>query len=202
MLAELFNGSAELIAVILALAYVILAIRQSLWCWPAAAISASIYVMLFLEGRLFMESFLQLVYVLMAGYGFWQWKFGNRSGTSELKISTRSLRWHLLAFLFILVATLIVTFVLTRYTSQDAALLDSFTTIASLVTTYMVAKKVLENWLYWIVIDAFYVYLFAIKGFYLTAGLFLLYLGMAGYGYLKWRSDMRLLELQAAESQG
>lgn len=184
--------TAETLAVILALVYVVLAIRQSVWCWPAAALSAAIYIMLFLEGRLYMESLLQTFYVVMAGYGFWQWRFAKPEG-HQLQVTSRSWHWHITVMGVVLVLTALVSLLMLRFTNAEAVMLDSFTTIASLVTTWMVARKIIENWLYWIAIDALYVYLFASKGFTLTAILYALYLFMAAYGYYSWRrqSDVK-----------
>lgn len=178
----------EFIAVVLAIAYVVLAIRQSIWCWPAAVGSAGIYAVLFLDGRLYMESLLQLVYVLMAFYGFWKWRFGG-AGDQQLPIQRRSLNWHIKV---LVVATLIVivsALTLLKYTDADAVWLDTATTVFSLFTTYMVARKVLENWLYWIVINTAYVFLFWSKGYHPTSILFMLYVVMAALGYLQWRKD-------------
>ena len=180
--------NAEAAAVVLALAYVFLAIRQSFWCWPAAALSAAIYTMLFLEGRLYMESLLQLFYVAMAGYGLWQWKFAGTHGAS-LAVSTRPWRWHIVAVALVVVVSLAVSWLMLRYTNAEEVWLDTLTTVASLLTTWMVARKIVENWLYWVVIDAFYVYLFATKGFTLTAILYALYLAMAAYGFYTWRKS-------------
>lgn len=178
----------ETVAVLLALVYVVLAIRQNPWCWLASAFGAAIYMVLFFEGRLFMESFLQLFYVVMAGYGLWAWSQGGNEKLS-LPVTQRTLVWHATALLFILVVTSGIALILYRFTTADAAFLDTLTTVASLVTTWMVARKIAENWLYWVVIDAIYVYLFATKGYYLTAILYSLFLGMAAYGYITWRKQ-------------
>lgn len=180
--------SVEALAVVLGLIYVVLAIRQSPWCWPASALGATIYMVLFFEGRLFMESLLQLFYIFMAGYGLWVWRFGGRAST-PLRITRRPLVWHAKVLVFIALATAIASLLLSRFTEADAVVVDSLTTIASLVTTWMVARKIAENWLYWVVIDAIYVYLFAFKGFYLTALLYTLFLGMAAYGFYSWKKE-------------
>ncbi|RTE85751.1 MULTISPECIES: nicotinamide riboside transporter PnuC [Gammaproteobacteria] len=182
--------SYEALAVVLALTYVILAIKQSLWCWPVAAFSASIYVILFMESRLYMEALLQGCYVLMAGYGLWQWKFGER-GEDSLVISTKGWKWHIGFIAGIAVASVLVAYYMQTYTRADSVMLDTFTTVASLAVQWMVAKKILENWLYWIVIDAFYVYLFATEGFWLTALLYSAFLVMAGYGYKQWQAQLK-----------
>lgn len=198
----------ELLAVFLAIVYVIFAIRQSLWCWPAAAISASIYCVLFVQGGLYMESLLQVFYVVMAGYGLYQWtrvqKPGfttasaadpqaSKNGTPPIQIY--SLPWHLKWVVLITAATLLVGWLLSRYSQAELVWLDTLTTLFSLFATLLVARKVLENWLYWIVIDMTYVVLFWVKGFYPTAILFAIYSAMALVGYIKWKKDYQHQEV-------
>lgn len=177
----------ELLAVALAIAYVLLAIRQSLWCWPAAIGSASIYAVLFTSGQLYMESALQVFYVVMAIYGWLSWRRGKAG--QALLISTRSWRWHLLWWVGLLALVVVLATIMERYTNADMARLDTLTTVFSLFATFLVARKVLENWLYWVVIDALYVMLFWSKGFYPTAILFAAYTVIALFGYLRWRRD-------------
>lgn len=185
----------ELLAVLLAVAYVVLAIRQSLWCWPAAACSATIYTALFLNSGLLMESALQVFYVVMAGYGFWQWRRLARSqavpASSAATIGTRPWRWHLRWLFALTGVTVVVALLLMQFTRADMIWLDTSTTVFSLFATFLVARKLLENWLYWIVIDLTYVGLFWVKGFYPTAILFAVYTVMACIGYLKWRREYR-----------
>ncbi|CUS48143.1 MAG: putative thiamine transporter PnuT [Idiomarinaceae bacterium HL-53] len=189
--------SFETLAVVLALTYVWLAIRQSIWCWPAAALSASIYAVLFLEGRLLMEAGLQVFYVFMAGYGMWQWRFAG-TNAQTLTISSKPLGWHA-GFIFgILLVSAMAAWLLATFTQAEAVVLDSLTTIASLAVTWMVAKKLVENWWYWVVIDAVYVYLFASKGYWLTSCLYALFLIMAIYGYKTWRLEMTRMQAQGA----
>lgn len=193
----------ELIAVLLAAAYVVLAIRQSLWCWPAAAVSASIYTVLFLHGELYMESLLQVFYVVMAGYGYYQWNLGRQSGRPEENeisssfITVQNLAWHIRWGVGILGATLVIGWLLSTYTNAQMVWLDTLTTLFSLFATFLVARKVLENWLYWIVIDATYVALFWVKGYYPTAILFAVYTVMALIGYLRWKQSYQQQEQPA-----
>ncbi|MCC5880545.1 MAG: nicotinamide mononucleotide transporter [Idiomarina sp.] len=187
----------ELLAVLLAIVYVLFAIRQSLWCWPAAAMSASIYTMLFLQGGLYMESLLQVFYVVMAGYGYYQWTRVRHVAGSPTQAPVRQfqLSWHLRWIAAIVAATLIIGWLLSRYTQAELVWLDTPTTLFSLFATFLVARKALENWLYWIVIDITYVALFWVKGFYPTAILFAIYTVMALIGYIKWKKDYQQQEV-------
>ena len=203
-LLELFalTSGWELLAVLLAAAYVILAIRQSLWCWPAAAVSASIYALLFGHSGLLMESALQVFYVLMSGYGFWQWtrrpRITDVAPQQPPDIRTHSWIWHGTWILGLALCTLLLGTLVSHYTQADLVWLDTITTVFSLFATFLVAQKLLENWLYWIVIDLTYVGLFWYKGFYPTAILFAVYTVMAAVGYITWRRGLAPREPQGA----
>lgn len=187
----------EGLAVLLGLAYVILAARESIWCWPAALMSVTIYIYLCFEARLYAETGLQFFYWVMAIVGWWSWRSKRRLvQTAETKLQDTSgslpiIRWPARTHLLILagnsVATLLLGWLLSMYTDAANPFLDAFTTVFSLFTTWMVTQKVLENWLYWVVIDAASVYLYASRALYLTALLFVLYTVIAVIGYYQWR---------------
>ncbi|MEJ8567731.1 nicotinamide riboside transporter PnuC [Elongatibacter sediminis] len=179
----------ELLAVVLAVTYLVLAIRQNIWCWAAAAISTVIYLFIMFEARLYMESVLQLFYLAMAAYGWHQWRRHGRPG-EDLKVSTWPLSRHAFAIGAVLVLVFASGHLLTEY--SDAALphLDSLTTWGAIVATYMVARKILENWVYWFVIDAVSVGLYLNRGLFLTALLFVGYLVLIIIGYRSWRASM------------
>ncbi|MBY5991265.1 nicotinamide riboside transporter PnuC [Ferrimonas balearica] len=177
-------------AVLLAIAYLLLAMRRSLWCWPAAAGSTVIYMALFWHVALLMESVLNFYYLLMAGYGFWQWRFGGDRGAG-LALTRWSWTTHLVIIAGTTAVALGLGYLMDTRTHADLAYLDALTTCFAVVTTVMVARKVVENWLYWVVIDLVSIYLYLEKGLYLTSGLFLFYVGMAALAYLQWRDQHR-----------
>ncbi|MCP5122432.1 MAG: nicotinamide mononucleotide transporter [Pseudomonadales bacterium] len=175
----------ELAAVLLGLAYLLLAMRESLWCWYAAFISTAIFLVLFWDVGLLMESALQVYYLAMAVYGWWQWQHG-AAGQPELAISSWGVRQHLGALATVLLVSGASGALLAHYTGAALPYLDSFTTWGSILTTWMVARKILENWLYWLVIDSVSIYLYLDRELYLTALLFALYLIIVLFGYRKW----------------
>lgn len=198
-LLELSSGL-ELTAVAFAIAYIILAIRQSLWCWPAAVCSASLFSWLFFQGNLYMEAWLQAYYVVIAFYGFWVWRFGNKH--QPIPITTRPLGFHVVWIFLLLVASIFISIYLRLRTDAVFPELDTVTTLFSLFTTYLVARKVLENWLYWIVINSLYVWLFILQGFQATAILFAIYVIMSTVGYIRWRQDYRQNQRKRVDSAG
>jgi len=176
----------EWIAVILAIFYLHLVIKESRWCWPAAFFSTTIYIFLFFDVQLYMESALNFYYLIMAVYGWFQWQ-----QTSEQKSEKIIISWPIIKHLKIigiaLGLSLISAFLLTKYTDQDLAFVDSLTTWLAVLATYMVTQKVLQNWLYWIVIDSLSIYLYLTKGYALTVILFFVYVVIAVIGFRIWK---------------
>lgn len=178
-----------MLAVVLAVAYLVLAIRQNIWCWAAAAVSTLLYLFIMYQSRLYMESVLQLFYLGMALYGWQQWRQGGND-EGGLRVSTWPLRHHLFAIGSVLLLVFISGELLTRYSNAAMPHLDSFTTWGAIVATFMVARKVLENWIYWFVIDAVSVGLYLSRDLVFTAALFIAYLVMIVIGYRSWRNSM------------
>lgn len=185
-------GLAEIIAVLLAIAYIVLAIRESLWCWPSAFFSTAIYTWLFWEVSLLMESVLNAFYMLMAVYGFWHWKSNSDAEHDTKPVVSWPLRAHLWIIALCTLASLMVGYFMANYTPAHFPWLDAATTVFAIVTTWLVAQKVLENWLYWLVINAASIYLYLHKGLMLTSALFLLYIILSVVGYLRWQDTMPL----------
>jgi len=178
-----FNWSIlETIAVILSLLYVYLAAHQNNLCWIAAVISVSLYIYICFNAKLYAETILQVFYFLMAIYGFYSWKKNN----SQLQISTWPIKKHLFIILLGTVLTFFLGFIFSNFTDAEMPLVDSFTTVFSVFATYMVVKKILSNWLYFIIIDIISTYLYFSRDLHLTSLLFLLYTFIAVAGFIKW----------------
>jgi nicotinamide mononucleotide transporter len=180
----------EAVAVVLAVAYLVLAVRESIWCWPCAFGSTAIYVWLFHDVALISESLLNAFYLVMAIYGYYQWRHGGQRHHG-LTISVRPWQWHLR--LILVTGACVPPLGWFMATSFGAALpyLDAFTTCFAVVTTWMVARKILENWIYWFVIDSVSIYLYLQKGLHLTAALFVVYLVLIVIGYRRWLREFR-----------
>ncbi len=180
----------ELLAVLCALIYLALAMLEKISCWYFAFVSTAIYTVIFWKVSLLMESALQIYYLLMAVFGWWQWRQSSDK-TEALKIHCWSGRQHVSAVALILVLTVVSGALLKQFSQAAMPFLDSFTTWAAVVTTYMVARKVLENWIYWFVIDGISIYLYLDRGLIFTAALFVLYEVMVVVGFWHWRKQMQ-----------
>jgi nicotinamide mononucleotide transporter len=180
----------EGIAVVLAVLYLLLAIRQNIWCWLCAGISTAIYVYLFLNARLYMESALNVFYFAMAVYGWSVWTRG-RTDEHELSVSVWHASTHGYAIAAIIVASLISGYLLNRYTDAAFPYIDSMTTWAAIWATFLVARKVLENWWYWLVIDVASIMIYWSRDLQLTSLLFVIYVVMIPFGLISWTRSWR-----------
>ena len=190
----------EVASVAFGLAYLVLAVRQNIVCWIAALISTLLSLALFYDARLYPETALQVFYAVMAVYGWWQWRHGGRPGgraAVDLPVSVWPLRYHVLAVVGTLAAALALGTVLSR-TNAAFPYLDSFTSVGAVITTYMVAKKILENWVYWLVIDGITLYIYWQRSLYLYAALFVVYLVLVVVGFYRWRRDWQAQAALAA----
>ena len=176
---------AETIAVTCAVLYLLLAIRENIWCWFFAGVSTAIYVWLFIVAKLYMESLLNVFYFAMAVYGWYSWR-GGRSNRHELPVTVWPVRAHAIALGVI--ALLVAAFGswLARYTDAAFPFIDSATTFSAMWATFLVARKVLENWWYWLVIDVVSVFIYWSRGLELTSLLFVIYIVMIPFGLYRW----------------
>jgi len=172
-------------AVILAIAYLLLAIKQNISCWFAAFFSSLLYFFVMYSVGLYMEAGLQIFYCIMAVYGWTQWRI-TLPGNSKFLVKTWNRDQHIKAILLIILLAIVSGWALEKFTNAALPFLDSLTTWGAIVTTYMVAKRLLENWIYWFVIDTISVFLFYSRGLILTSILFLVYLIIIYFGYKSW----------------
>jgi nicotinamide mononucleotide transporter len=176
----------EIVASLLGVGYILFASRESQWCWPLAFISTLIYTVLFWEGQLPMQAALNFYYMGMAVYGYLLWK---RHGQQDDNLSISS--WSIKAQSLFLIVGLILTGITAQYLSyidaSNSPYLDAGVTIFSVMNTWLMAKKVIQNWLYWIIIDGCAITLYIQSGYYATALLFAIYTVLAVMGYISWK---------------
>ena len=174
-------------AAISGILYIILAAKENVWCWLAASISVCLYMYINYDLGYYSQAVLQIFYLFMAIYGYVMW---NKLDPERIK--EWSAKKHLFIIFIGAIITFIIGFILTEYVEDsEQPLLDSLTTVFSVFACYMVAKKVLGNWLYWIVIDSLIIYLYYIQGEFILALQFLVYIIIAVYGYFSWIQRMK-----------
>lgn len=189
---------AEWVAVLLAFGYLLLAVRQNAWCWACAIASSSIFLVLFARGGLVMQAALQVFYVVMGAYGWWAWRRGSAQG-AVLPVTRWRPGHHALVIAALLVASAVNGCIVARAQGGWVPYVDAFVAWVSVLATWMVARKVLENWLYWVVVDSVAAALYWSQGFHATAVLFVAYVAIAVRGYFVWRADARDAPAAAAE---
>ena len=176
----------EIAAVILAIIYLLLAVKQDVKCWFAAIISSTLYFFIMYDAGLYMEAYLQIFYIMMAFYGLQQWR-GVDNDAPQFIVRTWDEKMHIKIITLIVIMTVISGFLLEKYTNAVLPFIDGLTTWGAIVATYMVAKRLLENWIYWFVIDFISIFLFMSRGLFLTSGLFFIYLVIIYFGYMSWK---------------
>ncbi len=196
MVTWVFNNIAlllEIVAVIFGVLYTVLMAQNKISCWIFGIIGSLLSVYLFIEyAKLYAEAVLYIFYVFAGIYGWIQW--GNQKVVEEIyqqKIST-----HIKLIVGGTVVSVLLYFGLSYFFKEaEKPLIDSFTTVFSFIATYLMAKKWMENWFYWLIIDAISVYLYYSRGLEVYALLMLVYTGLVVYGYLKWKK-LKLIKVE------
>jgi nicotinamide mononucleotide transporter len=183
------TGWIEIIAAMLAVAYLLLAIGERLACWVAAFCSSCLYVWVFIGAHLYMESALNAFYAAMAVYGFWQWQRG--VGGGALAVCRWPISRHGAGLAGVIAMSAASGYFLRRFTPAASPFVDSMVTWSSVFATFLVARKVYENWHWWLVIDSVSLYLCYNRHLYLTMLLFGLYLILIFFGMRQWRASLR-----------
>jgi nicotinamide mononucleotide transporter len=182
----------EIVAVILALVYLVLAAYQNNWCWFSAAISSLLYIKICFDAQLFIETGLQCFYLMMAIVGYFQWQKNVSTCTANKQIINLSFKSWLLGILICGFISLVMAFWFQQNTNAKLPWLDAPVTVFSVWATWLVIKKVLQNWLLWIVIDSVAIYIYVQRSLTITALLYALYTLLAIIGYLKWKKVQKL----------
>ncbi len=167
--------------------YLLLATRNNIWCWFWGIISCSLWAYSsFVNYQLYLDAGLQVFYVVMGFLGWYRWKYGGAQG--QLSISKNQWSYNGVIIVTGVVLSLIFGFFFEKYTPAASTYLDSFTTIFSVLATILLVQRRLDNWVYWVLIDAVYVYLYATRGAYLFSALMVWYVYLAAKAYFSWRA--------------
>jgi nicotinamide mononucleotide transporter len=180
----------ELTAVVFGIASVVLTIRQSLWCWPTGLVQVALYVCVFFAARLYSDVVLHVVYVALQIYGWRQWLRGSPAADGGLPVSTLSTPARAMWIVAIAVVAVVWGAAMARYTDAAAPHADAFIAAASLAAQYLLARKRLENWLLWIVVDVVAIAVYWTRGLQLTAGLYAIFLALAAIGLRTWLASL------------
>lgn len=177
---------AEILAFGLAVWMVVLNMRVNPLAWPLAMASSVLYGALFLQYGLYGEAGLQVVFVLVAAWGWWQWLHGQQAGGQALQVRHLSPRGRWTAVLATLAAWPLMGWLLARHTDSTVPWLDAFPTVGSLLGQWLLGRQYVENWPAWVVVNVVSVALFAVKGLWLTVLLYAVFAVMAVLGWRGW----------------
>ncbi len=188
----------EILGTLVGLIYLWLEYRASIWLWVANVVMPAIYVVVYYQAGLYADFGINIYYLLVSVYGILYWWKGRQGGdvqsskeVQELAIShTPGQMWARLGIIS-LALFLLIAFILISSTDSTVPWLDSFTTALSIVAMWMLARKYVEQWLVWIVVDAVSAGLYIYKELYFTAGLYALYTVIAYFGYVEWKRLMK-----------
>ena len=179
----LIGNYIEILGVITSLVYLYFSVRQIIWLWPFGILSSALFILIFFSSKFYADMGLQVYYLGVSVYGWYYWsrRSGPGQGEGRMTVILTAVTAGLL---------LAIVFILKRFTDSDLPWGDAFTTAASVVATWMLARKILEHWLVWIVVDIVAAGLYLYKGLYPTTLLYLLYSGIAVAGYFQWKKSM------------
>jgi nicotinamide mononucleotide transporter len=181
--------TAELTAFTLAIAMVMCNAKQIHWGWPLAIVSSALYVWVFANAKLYGDAALQILFIALSMWGWWQWHRGAQASNSVPKLAPRGIlklqaAWGLALWLVLWV---LIAWILHRYTDSDAVAADAFITSSSIAATLLLARKFTVNWLIWLAVNVVSVILFISKQLWLSAVLYAVLAVMSVYGWQQWR---------------
>jgi nicotinamide mononucleotide transporter len=181
----------EVIGAIAGLIYLYLEIKQNIWLWPFGIITSALYIYIFFVSKFYADMGLQFYYLFISFYGWWHWLYGGKTDKQEelpvTKLNAKLALYLLVASIAIFVP---LVYILTNYTDSTVPYGDSFTTALSIIATWMLARKILEMWWVWVIVNAVSLALYVYKGLYPTSVLFIFYTSMSFVGYIQWKRSM------------
>ena len=184
----------EIAGVFISLIYLYFSIKQKILLWPFGILSALFYIIIYFNAKFYADMGLQVYYFFISIYGWISWSSANSSSSQDENRGVRntSKKQWLILTIVALAAWLILFWILTRFTDSEIPGWDALTTAASIVATWMLAKKLIEHWLLWIIIDLISMALYIYKGLFPTSALFAVYTIMAFVGYISWRKNLKI----------
>ena len=191
MMEWLQNNYIEVLGAVTGLIYLYLEIKQNIWLWPLGIVTSAFYIYVFFTSKFYADMGLMVYYVIISIYGWWHWLFGgNTSDKGELTISkTTPKQWVYLTLASIILFA-VMAVVLINFTDSPVPYGDAFVTALSITATWMLARKLIEQWWVWVVVNLVSLVLFIWKDLYPTSILFFFYFTLAIYGYYQWKKEM------------
>jgi nicotinamide mononucleotide transporter len=184
----------EILGLVFGLLYIAFSIKQNIWCWPAGFITSALYIYVFFNTKFYADMGLQVYYLIVSIYGWYHWMFGSKSKKQDdLKVSRTKAKLAVYLLLAFIILFVLISYILVNFTDSEVPYWDAFTTAASFVATWMLARKIIEHWIIWIVVDTVSLGLYIYKGLYPTVILFAVYTVLAVLGYIEWKKQLKTI---------
>jgi len=191
MITWLSNNYIEVIGAIAGLIYLYLEIKQNLWLWPLGFITSAFYVYIFYVSKFYADMGLQVYYLFISIYGLYHWLYGGNKGKVDALPVTRVQKKQIIWLCLVtIVFFVVIEYILEKYTDSTVPIGDAFTTALSITATWMLARKIIEHWWLWVIINSVSLGLYLYKGLYPTSVLFVFYTTMSVVGYYQWRKEI------------
>ena len=196
----LSNNYIEVFGAVTGLIYVFLEIRQTIWLWPVGIITSAVYIWVFFTSKLYADMSLQGYYLIISCLGLYWWMKGSgevetgkmsQKGNNELPVSRLKPGTGLILGIILVLLFIIMWIILSRFTDSPVPVWDSFLTSASIIATWMLARKIYEHWFLWIVVNSVAAILFLTRGLYPTVILYVIYGLMSFAGLAAWKKSIR-----------
>jgi len=183
----------EITASIFGFLAVWLTITRNIWCWPIGLVQVLLYIFVFYYQKFYSDCILHVIYVFLQVYGWYNWsrRPNNQGAENEIVVERLSSGAFCLSISLVTIGTLAWGFIMERFTDAVVPYGDAFTTVASLVAQVLLARKKLENWVFWVAVDVVAIGLYGYRGLYPTMVLYTLFLGMASVGLAVWWKKWR-----------
>lgn len=188
----LLSNKIEMLGAILGILYIFFSIRQNILTWPIGLLTSALYIVVFFQSKFYADMGLQVYYVGISVYGWYFWIKGKKtedSKTVPVRLASKQL-WIKLTVIAIILY-LVILAILLNFTDSDVPYMDTLTTALSIIATWMLAKKYIEQWMIWIFVDFVSAGLYIYKGLWPTVILFAIYTAMAYLGYIEWEKDLK-----------
>lgn len=181
----------EIIGTVTGIVYLYFEVRQNWWLWPLGLLTSLFYVVIFFKAKFYADMGLQVYYVVISIYGWWYWWRGrSEEGKDELPIVRLSAKLGCILLGITIPLFFCIAYILQKFTDSPLPYWDAFTTALSITATWMLTRKILEQWYLWMIVNVVSLGLYVYKGLYPTVVLFVFYSVLSFVGYCRWKQEL------------
>lgn len=164
--------------------------KQNIWGWPWAILASAVYGLVYFKAKLYSDMELQIIFIVISAYGWWQWLYGG-GAKNNLPVTNTPRKYYIWLLAIILIFAWLSGYLHSKFTDASLPFADSLLTAISLVAQWLMARKYIENWVLWIGANIGYIFMYFTKGLNGTSVLYIILLALAIMGYADWRKSMK-----------